>query len=76
MKYIRMLLAAALSAIVGLPPAEAQSQVAARPVVGLRDQRPQTFALVNAKLVTGSGETVDDPGERLQDTEMHWQTPF
>ena len=23
-----------------------------------------------------SGETVDDPGERLQDTEMHWQTPF
>jgi hypothetical protein len=23
-----------------------------------------------------SAELVDDPGERLEDTEMHWQTPF
>lgn len=44
----------------------AQSNVAAKPIVGLRDNRPTDFALQNAKVIVAPGQTIDNATVLIQ----------
>ena len=46
----------------------AQSQVAAEPIVGLRDNRPDDYALVNASITTEPGKSISNATILIQDT--------
>ncbi len=46
--------------ICGATAALAQSDVAAKPIVGLRDNRPRDFALQNAKVIVAPGQTIEN----------------
>ena len=46
--------------IVSASSAVAQSDVAAKPIVGLRDNRPRDFALQHATVSVAPGQTIDD----------------
>jgi hypothetical protein len=46
----------------------AQSQVAAEPIVGLRDNRPDDYALVGAKVVIAPGKSIDNATILIEDT--------
>ena len=46
----------------------AESQVAAEPIVGLRDNRPDDYALVGAKVVIAPGKSIDNATILIEDT--------
>ncbi len=48
----------------------AQSQVAAEPIVGLRDNRPRNYALIHARVVSGPNQTIEDATVLIQDTSI------
>ncbi|QDT13846.1 amidohydrolase family protein [Planctomycetes bacterium K23_9] len=48
--------------------ASAQSDVAAKPTEGLRDNRPQKFALTNARVVVQPGQVIANATVLIQDT--------
>ncbi len=50
--------------------ASAQSEVAAEPILGLRDNRPRNYALVNAHVVSGPKQTIEDAIVLIQDTSI------
>ena len=67
---IRNLLPAVGWAITTLLPTVcvAQSDVAAKPIVGLRDNRPNDYALTGATVVTRPGQSIDNATVLIRDT--------
>ncbi|NND98800.1 MAG: amidohydrolase family protein [Pirellulaceae bacterium] len=47
---------------------DAQSQVAAKPIVGLRDNRPDDYALIDARIVVQPGQTLDRATVLIEDS--------
>ena len=47
-----------------------QSQVAAEPIVGLRDNRPKDYALVGARVVTRPGRVIENATVLIQNTSV------
>ena len=67
----RRYLLAALFAVTWLPgPLRAQSEVAAEPIVGLRDNRPTDFAFHHAEVVVAPGQTMLDATVLVQGTSI------
>jgi N-acetylglucosamine-6-phosphate deacetylase len=56
----RCLLFVLLSMMLSASAALAQTDVAAKPIVGLRDNRPRDFALQHATVVVAPGQTIED----------------
>ncbi len=48
----------------------AQSQVAAEPIVGLRDNRPRNYALIHARVISGPGQSTEDATLLIRDTSI------